>query len=264
MNALVRTCGLRRALRSCAGGVQPREYYYYLNDHGHLFHLYNVDEFLAGKLPIGPAHLRDAKFLDFFFSRVSRNDDAATSTSFPWVSRCSAAGKPERNLLAASDRPVVFRELVEDFAVGDRVGLSPVGAAADGSENDPLSRAPGVVTAVSAGGVTVRADGEESVREAGHLRRTDGAGGAFLVYGSGAGRLRTPFNPEELRVCERGRIYYPHKIGGHGLLSCACAMRLGLEDIWEETGEPPELHWRGRKYPIDRIPAYPPPAVGAS
>eukprot|EP01064_Diplonema_japonicum_P007475 TRINITY_DN1510_c0_g3_i1.p1 TRINITY_DN1510_c0_g3~~TRINITY_DN1510_c0_g3_i1.p1 ORF type:complete len:186 (+),score=22.16 TRINITY_DN1510_c0_g3_i1:59-616(+) len=169
----------------------PREYFYYSNDHGNLYHLIRKEDILGGKEPPrGPAHMRGEKFLDFFFGMV-RENKTGLHPEFPWVSKC----KGELNFLLPSDRPITYTELTKDSA-----------------------------------------------------------GKHYLTYGGGG--LRALFEPEKLSVCSAGRVYYPAKIGTMGLISCHLALQLGLENIWEDDGEPPMLHWEGRKYPLQQIPAF--------
>ena len=180
-------------LRRCSSPTQPREYFYYLNDHGNLYHVYQPERLLGGEIPVGPAHLREEKFLDFFFALLKENKSGRYEEEFPWLSLC----RGEQNYMKASDRPVVFTELV--------------------TEN----------------------------------------GTPRLLYGGGT-KLSTAFLPDELAVCSEGRIYHPAKLGTMGLLSCHCAMRLGLDSIWDDNAEEePYLEWEGRKHPLRKITPFP-------
>ncbi|KAJ9460035.1 UPF0598 protein F59C6.12 [Diplonema papillatum] len=211
---------ISRVLLAEAAG--PRRYYYYLNDHGHLYHLYHPEELIRGhKIPKGPAHMREAKFLDFFFTRLRRrtagdaagDPEAPPVADFPFVSHC----KGEFNYMRPADRPVVYLEIRPKELVGaDEV---PDFSALTGDPDRAW----------------------------------------VLTYGGGS--LYVPFDPAQLHVCEEGRVYYPapakKHAGDFGLLSCYCALRLGLDSIWEDPDAKPELHWGGKTYPLIRIPAFP-------
>eukprot|EP01063_Lacrimia_lanifica_P009764 TRINITY_DN16644_c0_g1_i1.p1 TRINITY_DN16644_c0_g1~~TRINITY_DN16644_c0_g1_i1.p1 ORF type:complete len:207 (+),score=61.71 TRINITY_DN16644_c0_g1_i1:315-935(+) len=188
------------AARRWEASEAPREYFFYLNDHGNLYHLLDRAAFEAGGrgIPVGPAHLRDEKFLDFFFAMLRPNATGVHEAAFPYVSLC----RGERNYLRPSDRPYVFKEIVTDA----------------------------------------------------------GNNATHLVYG---GAARVDFDPTALCLCDEGRIYHPARKGEMGLLSCHCAMRLGLDSIWDDeaAGKAPFLLWRGEEYPLTMIPAFPPKFV---
>eukprot|EP01060_Flectonema_neradi_P007915 TRINITY_DN15630_c0_g1_i1.p1 TRINITY_DN15630_c0_g1~~TRINITY_DN15630_c0_g1_i1.p1 ORF type:complete len:189 (+),score=24.78 TRINITY_DN15630_c0_g1_i1:75-641(+) len=170
----------------------PREYFFYLNDHGHLYHLMNPESFEKGKIPVGPAHLRNDKFLDFFFTMMKENK-TGMHPSYKWVSRC----KGELNFLWPSDTPVVFHG-VKNISGTDQLWY--------GAEN--------------------------------------------------SGRLTVPFQPDQLSICDEGRLYHPSPIGNRALLSCHCALRLGLDDIWDLPQHvTPTLKWNGGEYPLKKVPS---------
>ena len=119
---LSRRCLAQR--KQCSGGPEAsppptaaaaatREYFHYLNDHGNLYHLYDVPDFLRGNVPSGPAHIREAKLLRMFHHLLKPNQ-TGTHPDFPWLSLC----RGERNFLKASDRPVVFTEITHNNAEG--------------------------------------------------------------------------------------------------------------------------------------------------
>eukprot|EP01059_Diplonema_ambulator_P016193 TRINITY_DN2753_c0_g4_i1.p1 TRINITY_DN2753_c0_g4~~TRINITY_DN2753_c0_g4_i1.p1 ORF type:complete len:182 (+),score=26.91 TRINITY_DN2753_c0_g4_i1:163-708(+) len=168
---------------------EVREYFYYVNDHGNLYHLIRKEDAWGPRgPPRGPAHLRDGKFLNFFFGLLKENTTGLHEQEFPWVSRC----KGERNFLRSSDRPIVYTSL-------EYIDEKP-----------------------------------------------------YLTYGGGG--LKVLFDPTKLAVCSLGRIYYPSKVGGMGLLSCHLAMKVGLEDIWDVDGATdPALLWEGVEYPLVKI-----------
>ncbi|KEG10155.1 putative UPF0598 protein C8orf82 [Trypanosoma grayi] len=107
-----------------------RRYFYYLNERGHLFHVFDIKGLVEGtRIPSGPTHLRDRAFLDFFYLRLqysslanftepgSESEEVCLDDGtvlwpqeflhhFPYVSIC---GK-EMNFLKVQDAPVVFTD----------------------------------------------------------------------------------------------------------------------------------------------------------
>ena len=180
--------------RSLLRNKAPREYFFYLNDHGHLHHLISKDAFENGKVPVGPAHLRNDKFLDFFFTMLKENE-TKKNTKYKWVSKC----RGELNYLWPSDTPIVFHGLKE---------VSGVDQLWYGAEN--------------------------------------------------TAKLTVPFQPDNLLISEDGRLYHPSPIGERGLLSCHCALRLGLDDIWDVPNHvTPALKWKGNEYPLIKVASNP-------
>ena len=95
------------------------QYFYALNERGHLYHLFDPTAFIErGALPSGPAHLRDAKFLDFFFRNLHPTPpELPHARLFPFVSRCGREG----NFLATPGvvAPVVFTAWTGEGGGGD-------------------------------------------------------------------------------------------------------------------------------------------------
>eukprot|EP01102_Stenamoeba_stenopodia_P016859 TRINITY_DN5942_c0_g1_i1.p1 TRINITY_DN5942_c0_g1~~TRINITY_DN5942_c0_g1_i1.p1 ORF type:complete len:173 (+),score=45.60 TRINITY_DN5942_c0_g1_i1:42-560(+) len=80
-----------------------RLYYYWVDLQGRL---YCIDEFQT-KMPFGPTHIKDPKFLNFFFRQVKPNPDPLTRSTWPYVSPC---GK-EMNFIKPEDRPIVYHSI---------------------------------------------------------------------------------------------------------------------------------------------------------
>lgn len=80
-----------------------REWFYYLDKEGRLYHL-GEDKTAT---PTGPVHLKDQRFLNFFFRRVQPNS-TDRYREFPWLSICMG----EYNYLRVNDTPIVFTELL--------------------------------------------------------------------------------------------------------------------------------------------------------
>lgn len=93
--------------------MRRRTYHFWLDERGHLYRIFNVEAFQAGKLPTGPAYLKEGKFLDFFFRNARKRDPAggdgvdADPRLYPYVSYCGA----EANAYAATPSPIVFHSL---------------------------------------------------------------------------------------------------------------------------------------------------------
>lgn len=115
-------------------GAFKREYFFFLNERGQLYHIFDVTGFLHPTNPTrltGPIFLRDTKFLNFFWKHLrhtepSRNFTSASADAFaplkleshasrlfPFVSHCGSEG----NYLAMQDSPVVFFDI--DVAGGE-------------------------------------------------------------------------------------------------------------------------------------------------
>lgn len=90
-----------------------RTYFFYLSKYGKLYPVMEPRSLFGrgAQVPYGPVHLKDDRFLDFFFRRLKVNDECDASPHlFPYVSYCQG----ERNLLLTADSPVVFHSLVDD------------------------------------------------------------------------------------------------------------------------------------------------------
>merc|ERR1711879_339169 len=137
-------CGWCEAMRRSFATRVPqlrRAYFYYVNHHAHLFSLpelevapsFDVNDTGGDALPsvvsrialathheyplpAGPTHLKDNRFLDFFFKRVKPTQQLFTSDEqqhleflelYPFVSLCAG----EFNFLRCEDKPIVFHTL---------------------------------------------------------------------------------------------------------------------------------------------------------
>ncbi|ORC88733.1 putative UPF0598 protein C8orf82 [Trypanosoma theileri] len=227
--------------------VAARRYYYYLNERGHLFHIFDVKGFVQSKQkPAGPAYLRDGVFLDFFYQRLQRNslthitacnnnnnnnnkmsggisesiivEDNLVMTVdqflqfFPYVSLC---GK-EKNFLSVQDAPVVFT---------------------DYNFNSELK--------------------EKKEKE----KDLDSV--ATLSF---AGSLQEPFQPSALTVTQAGKLFHPittlkylHRTTAEqpsesvkGLVGAQVGLKLGFDFLCEEQNRDGQymIEWNGQKYVI--------------
>ncbi len=89
-----------------------REYFYYLDLRGRLFNLSpnEVDNPSAiARIIRVPVHLKEEKFLNFFFRRVEQNKENLEyqRKGYHWLSICAG----EYNYIRAADTPVVFLDL---------------------------------------------------------------------------------------------------------------------------------------------------------
>lgn len=82
-----------------------RKYFYYLNERGNLYHVFDLEGLFSGVpkgIPSGPSFLRDPKFLNFFYQRLRRNphfDPSSTGAlvqKFASLRRCRDVSNPER------------------------------------------------------------------------------------------------------------------------------------------------------------------------
>jgi hypothetical protein len=81
-----------------------RKYFYYISQQGNVYVISRNEK----KMPWGPAHLRDAQFLDFFFRRLQKNDTSEYVDEFPYLSICMG----EYNYIKPADKPVVFHSMI--------------------------------------------------------------------------------------------------------------------------------------------------------
>jgi len=94
-----------------------RRYFFYLSERGHLYHVYNLEDFMRGARPSGPCYQRDGPMTDFFFKHLRRADsqdfqsDGELTKLFMTFPYCSPCGKKELNHVCAQDAPVVFHSL---------------------------------------------------------------------------------------------------------------------------------------------------------
>jgi len=79
-----------------------RKYFYWLDDKGRLY----VIEENEKKMPFHPAFLKEAKFLDFFFQRVVKNE-SDLHLDYPYISLCGV----EYNYIKVADRPIVYHSI---------------------------------------------------------------------------------------------------------------------------------------------------------
>jgi hypothetical protein len=112
----------RVTYRAGAPASLTRTYYYYLNERGDLYHMYDPSPYVIdGKIPSGPAFLSEPKFSDFFFSHLWVTPPELYINKFPYISRCGTEG----NYLAVEDAPIVFTSL----AIGEDLNDSTLGFA---------------------------------------------------------------------------------------------------------------------------------------
>lgn len=83
-----------------------RQYFYHVNHFGQLYCL--GESPIVDKLPFGPAYLKDAKFLDFFFRNLRFRPGM-----FADYPHCSVCGI-EENFVRSARTPIVYRMLSDD------------------------------------------------------------------------------------------------------------------------------------------------------
>ncbi|CAH0393393.1 unnamed protein product [Bemisia tabaci] len=103
-----RTCIGQRCV-SYQQGQSPepkvREYFYFIDHQGMLF----LDD---AKMKNFTSCFKEKKFLQFFFSRLRRNE-TGRYPEFPYVSPCGR----ERNFIRCDDLPIVFTHVIRDTEV---------------------------------------------------------------------------------------------------------------------------------------------------
>lgn len=208
---------------------RTRCYFYYLNERGHLFHVFDIKGLIENtRTPSGPTYLRDRGFLDFFYLRLQRNslslcathtdrradgadavhmEDGSKMTPqalfrhFPYVGLCGV----ERNFLKVQDAPVVFTDYNFLHADGDQLKGS-------------------------------------------------------LVFG---GSLEEPFRPSALTVTREGKLFHPittlEKLNRgaklaeqKGLVGAQVGLKLGFDFVSEELDCDGHyvIEWNGVKHVI--------------
>ena len=101
---------------------EVRKYFYWVNHYGCLYPLEDAHQ---AAMPFGPAHLKDKKFLDFFFKRLKATSaEDPLASEWKWLSKCGI----EHNYVKASRTPIVFQNLEDDhlcYAGSLKVKLEP-------------------------------------------------------------------------------------------------------------------------------------------
>ncbi|EKG07416.1 hypothetical protein TCSYLVIO_001452 [Trypanosoma cruzi] len=208
-----------------------RRYFYYLNERGHLFHVFDIKGLVEHtRMPSGPTYLRDRSFLDFFYRRLQHNsleecvadgvmckngtdvmclDDGTCLAPqeflrhFPYVSLCGV----ERNFVKVQDSPVVFTDY--EF-----------------------------------------------------IRKEEQLSGVLLFAGS----LQEPFQPAALTVTREGKLFHPITTlkrlqrgtsiaENKGLVGAQVSLKLGFDFVCEELDNDGQyvISWGGKRHFIPYV-----------
>ncbi|KAH9597065.1 Protein of unknown function DUF4505 [Trypanosoma melophagium] len=236
-----------------------RRYYYYLNERGHLFHVFDIKGFVKStRRPSGPTYLRDGVFLDFFYQRLRRNnlahiapyinnsnrnsDNSGITTSITNNSHSSSVNKPGgilESILVDDDTMMTTNQFLQCFPY---VSLC-------GKEKNFLSvqDAPVVFTDYN---FNYGKDGECT--------------GGILTF---AGSLQEPFQPSALTVTKEGKLFHPitslkllyrtsaeEEVGEivKGLVGAQVGLKLGFDFLCEEQDSDGQyiIEWNGKTHVI--------------
>ena len=235
-----------------------REYFYYFNERGQLFHIFDIDGFLAVKLPrqipSGPIFLRDPKFLNFIWRNLKVTEKCLKPRSVEGEGENGGLISHRKSFADATFK--AFPSIEKAFAGRDVHTLFPFVSHCGGEGNYlAVQDAPVVFHDLEFG------------RTIDELSEND----ASMVF---AGSLREPFSVSALRVGCEGRLYHPvttlphlasssrsvdEEVGSSclGLVGSNVAIKLGLEYFCEDTDEHGNYNilWRGQKHVVPFLPS---------
>lgn len=267
-------------MSSCRGAPKfLREYYYFLNQRGQLFHIYDIEGLLSvSKLPTGPTFLRDPKFLDFFFQRIRPNP----------VFFAAIAEATERRMLFTRWTQHAPWEAWEHHS---QDALRRLGIIAANKQSDAPGSLDTLATSwcpwvsvcgdegnflISEDAPIVFSDLQWDANPSAEISRDSASNGshASLVFG---GSMREVFRPGTLRCSRDGRLYHPvagtqFAGGGRavakywklsvedvdespplmGLVGAQVGLKLGLDFVCEDTNDDGHfvIEWFGQQHVI--------------